>query len=311
MRWLWLKKTQPDRPWAGFDLQVHPNSLAMFSISVCSIVGSGERTLFWTDRWLHGKSLTDLAPALVALVPKRFLNRRTVLEALTNNGWVCDIRGGLSIEALLEYFQIWDILNEFQLSLGVEDQHLWAPSVTGEFSCKSAYVRFFTGAVEFEPWKLIWKSWTPPRCKFFMWLAILNRCWTADRLARRGLDHPDRCPLCDQADETIQHLLFACVFARGIWFSVLSITGLQQLTPNQDGQTLQEWWSQAQFEVTPQCRKGFNSLVILIAWWLWKHRNSCVFEGASPSYHVILQDIQDDAKMWCMAGAKGLSSLWP
>jgi len=42
-------------------------------------------------------------------------------------------------------------------------------------------------------------------------------------------------------------------------------------------------------------------------WWLWKCRNGCEFEGTSPSINVMLQDIQDDAKLWCMAGAKGLS----
>jgi hypothetical protein len=25
-----------------------------------------------------------------------------------------------------------------------------------------------------------------PCCKFFIWLAIKNRCWTADQLAKRG-----------------------------------------------------------------------------------------------------------------------------
>ena len=50
MRWLWLKKTQPDRPWAGLDVQVHPNSVAMFSTSVISIVGDGYKTLFWCDK---------------------------------------------------------------------------------------------------------------------------------------------------------------------------------------------------------------------------------------------------------------------
>ena len=27
-----------------------------------------------------------------------------------------------------------------------------------------------------------------------------QKCWTADRLARRGLPHPEYCPLCDQED---------------------------------------------------------------------------------------------------------------
>jgi hypothetical protein len=28
---------------------------------------------------------------------------------------------------------------------------------------------------------------------FSLWLAANKRCWTADRLAKRGLDHPARC----------------------------------------------------------------------------------------------------------------------
>jgi hypothetical protein len=30
------------------------------------------------------------------------------------------------------------------------------------------------------------------------------------------------------------------------------------------------------------CRKGLNSLIILVAWEIWKHRNACVFEGVVP-----------------------------
>ena len=33
------------------------------------------------------------------------------------------------------------------------------------------------------------------------------------------------------------------------------------------------------------------------------------FNGASPSISIIFKDIQDEDKLLCMAGAKGLSSL--
>jgi hypothetical protein len=49
----------------------------------------------------------------------------------------------------------------------------------------------------------------------------LQRCWTADRLRRRGLDHPEQCPICDQEMETIDHFLVNCVFARNYWFKLL------------------------------------------------------------------------------------------
>jgi hypothetical protein len=48
---------------------------------------------------------------------------------------------------------------------------------------------------------------------------------TADRLTRRGLDHPHKCPLCDQEEDTSQHLLLSCVFAQVIWFTMLSSIG--------------------------------------------------------------------------------------
>ena len=46
-----------------------------------------------------------------------------------------------------------------------------------------------------------------------------NKCWTADRLARRGLPHPENCLLCDHEKETIDHLLVHCVFTREFWFN--------------------------------------------------------------------------------------------
>ena len=51
--------------------------------------------------------------------------------------------------------------------------------------------------------------------------------------------------------------------------------------------------------------------VELVVWWIWKHRNGCVFEGASPSLNMILQNIRNEALLWCMARAKGLESIWP
>jgi hypothetical protein len=141
---------------------------------------------------------------------------------------------------------------------------------------KSAYDRFFIGAVGFEPADRIWNTWAPPKCKFFLWLAVINRCWTADRLARRGLDHPDKCPLCDQEDETVQHILVSCVFAREVWVQIVSLVGLQHLSPSLGEGIFQEWWRLAERRVSAVMKKSFNTLVVLVAWWIWKQRNSCV-----------------------------------
>jgi hypothetical protein len=33
---------------------------------------------------------------------------------------------------------------------------------------------------------------------------------------------------------------------------------------------------------------GLNSLVILGAWSIWRHRNDCVFNGATPNVNLAL-----------------------
>jgi hypothetical protein len=77
---------------------------------------------------------------------------------------------------------------------GVPDKHSWRLSSSGLYSAKSAYMGLLQGAIAFDPWERIWKTWAPNKCRFFLWLVAHNRCWTADRLERRNLPHPDKCP---------------------------------------------------------------------------------------------------------------------
>jgi len=124
MHLLWLTKTEPDRHWSSFPVQVHSCVSYFFSTAVCTVVGNGSRTLFWTDRWIHGQKIEDLAPWLFALVPKRRANKCTVLEALTDKTWIGD-QGALSVGVLAEFLNLWDILPLVILQPQLEDKHNW------------------------------------------------------------------------------------------------------------------------------------------------------------------------------------------
>ena len=113
-------------------------------------------------------------------------------------------------------------------------------------------VFFFIGSITFE--------WAPGKCKTFVWLAIRNRCWTTDRLQKRGLPHPEHCPLCDQEEENIQHILISCVFARQFWYAILQPINLSRLTPTRSVNNFPDWWKHAERRLPKQHRKGFNSL---------------------------------------------------
>jgi hypothetical protein len=125
----------------------------------------------------------------------------------------------------------------------------------------------------------------------------------------RGFAHPEHCPLCDQEEETIDHLLLSCVFSRQIWFYVLEKFGLQALAPQPDEHSFEEWWDQVSRRIPVQVSKGLNSIVILVAWSLWNHRNRCVFDGVQPNLSTLLSNIKDEQHVWELAGARGVAHL--
>jgi hypothetical protein len=70
-----------------------------------------------------------------------------------------------------------------------------------------------------------------------------------------------------------------------------------------------EWWRRIDEESLGSVQNGLNSLIILGAWTLWKHRNRCVFDGIAPSLTTTISQAKKEKKTWELAGAKGISFL--
>ena len=77
---------------------------------------------------------------------------------------------------------------------------------------------------------------------------------------------------------------------------------MQALSPQPRNDFLDEWWSRVEASVNSPARKGINSLVILGAWTIWKHRNRGLIEGASPNLAEAL--FLDEA-------IRFISGVWP
>jgi hypothetical protein len=176
VRWLWLQKTEPHRPWSSLSIQVPDQVRAFFAMAITSEVGNGEHVLFWTDRWLQGQKISDLAPHLFAVVPPARRKKHTVKEAFTNRDWVADIQGALTLDIITEYIQLSDLVHGFQLQPEVHDSHYWRLSSSGQYSTKCRYESLFMGATLFKPCDRIWKTWAPPKCRIFLWLVSHKRC---------------------------------------------------------------------------------------------------------------------------------------
>lgn len=192
-----------------------------------------------------------------------------------------------------------------------EDQRSWRFSENGKYSARSAYLLSFEGSIGFKHWRRIWKSWAPPKCKMFLWLAARKRCWTADRLSKRGLPHPVLCVFCDQGQETVHHILATCVFSKDSWFRVLSRLRMASRVPEQSENNFIEWWKRAVSSLSKSTSKGFNTLIILSAWVLWKHRNAILFDGARPCVQSVLRlrSFEEERHLWGYASASDQLAL--
>jgi hypothetical protein len=248
LRWLWFSRTDTSKAWHGLDLQFSAEERALFFASTTISLGDGHSTQFWEDRWIDGRSVSEIMPRLYACIPKRRRRTTTVAQGLQNRRWVQDIHGTLGIEEIGDYLLLRRRLEHIQLS-DQADTMVWKWTSNGSYSASFCYRTTFHGSLLCDAWQLTWKTWASHSVKFFHWLAHLDRCWTAERLQRRGLPHHAKCLLCDQEMETIQHLFIGCSFARQVWVDILSWLRATCRPPAQDD-TLLSWWLQAR-QATP------------------------------------------------------------
>ena len=169
----------------------------------------------------------------------------TVAEALQGNQWIQDISGALTVQVLLEYLQTWDRVHNTTLLENQEDRICWKWTPDRNFSTASAYLAFFNGQHPIEGANVLRKTRAPGQCKCFIWLVIHDRCWTAARRKRHGLQDDDTCVLCAQSSETIDHLLTTCPFSREIWFNILRKLGWERMTPDMHTLNFPSWWLDA------------------------------------------------------------------
>ena len=137
-----------------------------------------------------------------------------VADALLDHKWISAIRGSPSVPTLVDFLILWDLVRVVEVSEVQPDRVTWRLTPNGSYSAKSAYRAFFFGRVAAPGAKELWSSRAPLVFKLHMWFVLRDRLWTADRLSRRGMQHPPVCPLCCQEPETVNHLTLQCPFSR-------------------------------------------------------------------------------------------------
>ena len=82
----------------------------------------------------------------------------------------------------------------------------------------------------------------PTRVGFFAWKASWGKVLTLDQLKKRGRALANRCFLCGEEEETMNHLLIHCSKAKILWELLLANFGVSWVFPLLVKETLLSWY---------------------------------------------------------------------
>jgi hypothetical protein len=159
-------------------------------------------------------------------------------------------------------------------------------------------------------WKAIWHSKSIPKIDLFTWTLAHNNILTGEILQRKGWAGPHRCPLCQQAEETTNHLLLNCAFSKEVWKLTLG-SGAEVNLPEDIKSLLQHWDNLYPFQhrIQSQVAALWRILPKFILWNLWLERNSRIFRDRARSAPIVVANIQalfgESTPYICQSNYKG------
>ena len=244
-------------------------------------LGNGRRISFWKDVWCGEEALSLTFPNLFRMTAQK--------DAKVADLWNWDSGEGGWNPIFLRSFNDWEleegvrflqVLYRTQISPLKEDKIIFKGSRNDVFSVSSmCRVLDRSPQVAF-PYRIIWNPALPPRLRFFGWEASWGKVLTLDQLKRRGRALANRCFLCEEDEEDINHLLLHCIKARMLWDLLFAIVGTSWVAPETVNQMLLSW------QGTPMGKKRikiWNAAPICLFWTVWFNRNMLVFENRATS----------------------------
>lgn len=304
LRWLWYEWKDHDRPWVGGAVPINEVDKQLFRACTLVKLGNGATAKFWDSSWLQGRAPRDIAPALYKLAWRKNL---TVNAQLEDQSWTRGLWRMQSVEEMAEFVKLWDMVQEVQLT-AVEDEIIWKFTADGQYTAKSAYDVQFKGSYCSFNSQRVWRAHAEPKHKFFTWLLVQEKIWTADRMQQRHWPCDPLCQLCRQHPETATHLCLQCPFAQHVWEHVQAWTSSHVKKPS-DTMSMEEWWTQEVQLPTKEERRTWAAINMYTVWNLWKERNRRIFEGKEADPVTVFQFIREEMGLRAQACGKPVNFI--
>ena len=196
---------------------------------------------------------------------------------------------------LTDFYELQSLLNQNTLIRDVVDRAVWMHHSSGDYEVKSFlnlmlhpqqnYQDMFTYA------NVVWKSLTPPKSELLLWFLLLGKLNTKDRLIRfnirQGLD--SKCVLCNQEEESINHLFCCCPFTWRVWCTFLNWWDIYPRS------AFDSWLG---FNGTKAQKRCWVAWFYVIVWTVWETRNRIIFQQHSISWEKFMVNLIHRGDLW-------------
>ncbi|KAG5523378.1 hypothetical protein RHGRI_035257 [Rhododendron griersonianum] len=175
----------------------------------------------------------------------------------------------------------------------VEDSVSWIPHPSGIFTVRSAW-NAIRKRYPIQSWhKIIWTGNAVPRWSFILWLTVLQRLSTKDRLNSWGLHLDGTCSFCNSAAGTHQHLFFECSFSTVVCQHLVNKNMVLDMPSNLV--EVLDWYGVQVKGKSLRCMSLTCSLAAGV-YGLWRERNCRIFQGKAMGHVQVMKGIADGVR---------------
>ncbi|XP_028074331.1 uncharacterized protein LOC114276709 [Camellia sinensis] len=265
------------------------------------LIGNGQRISFWRDNWLGSTNLLSQFPRLFQLVNDKEISLNVqVARRVSQSGWAFNFNRPLRAWEEGELVRLTTALGSGPLLRSdVADSLGWKAAQPGTFKVNAVYAwGMLNDGPTHRSVDLIWNNFSPPKAKFFSWLAWRGRLKTKDLLHRVGILEGEEvlnCIFCQEARESLDHVMLHCSFTWKIWSAIIDWWGIQWVIPKSI-EGLLIWWLGWKFR--KKVNLVWKTLPAAVLWSVWSYRNECVFKAVQPNFQALCECIKVRLAMW-------------
>ncbi|MFS8006042.1 putative reverse transcriptase zinc-binding domain-containing protein [Helianthus anomalus] len=272
-------------------------------------LGSGDSIRFWLDPWAGDSPLKNVFPALFRLESDKFCWVRDRFDGVSSSfsgrwNWS---RPLASVIENTELSSLVSLLSGKVVS-SFRDSWVWVGGKNGEFSV-SEVKHFLKSGSDFSSYfRFIWSKWVPKKCNILLWRAEMGRIATTDALIKRNCFSGNNvCSLCEDGEESAEHLFCSCVVAANIWYlisrwcriSTIFAFCIRDLTAVHEHSGLHR-----------VAKEALHGIILTGCWCIWKARNEKRFNNNRKAILDIFQDIKSLSFLWYRNRSKNRGILW-